>query len=380
METQFSKVYVYCPRGLETGGPEALHQLVASLCSQGIDAFIVPTPGTEGNRPVDRYREYSCPEAEIAEDVSGAAVVAPEPWIDLLLAFRRATPVCWWLSVDNAKYAPRRSHRDRDVVATPRGRAMWLARNVSSPYRSLRRRLFPYDRMLHLAQSAYAWCYLKWTLGVEAGSLSDFTVVPALDAHLEAADRRFLAYNPAKGGPAVERLKASGWDFGGLEPLALREMSHSEVVASLKQSLVYLDLGHHPGKDRMPREAVSMGCVVLVARRGAASYLADVPLAPEYKLDVTDLDASVRRAVAAVTADSGLARERQSSYRLTVSLERSIFDSQVRSFFIEGRFTDESVAATFALSLDDYDRWVAPRPRAGEPLGSGFADITATTK
>ena len=40
----YSRVFVYYPRGVETGGPEALHQLVDSLRRLKVEAFLVPIP------------------------------------------------------------------------------------------------------------------------------------------------------------------------------------------------------------------------------------------------------------------------------------------------------------------------------------------------
>jgi hypothetical protein len=53
---------------------------------------------------------------------------------------------------------------------------------------------------------------------------------------------------------------------------------------------MYVDFGHHPGMDRIPREAAACGCLVLVGERGSASYFKDVPLTAEYKIDLRNLD------------------------------------------------------------------------------------------
>ncbi len=67
-----------------------------------------------------------------------------------------------------------------------------------------------------------------------------------------------------------------GWTFVPLE-----NMSKQEVRALMQQSRYYIDFGHHPGKDRLPREAAASGCVVLTLRAGAAQFFDDVPLAQE---------------------------------------------------------------------------------------------------
>jgi len=36
---------------------------------------------------------------------------------------------------------------------------------------------------------------------------------------------------------------------------------------------VYIDFGHHPGQDRLPREAVQCGCVVITGKRGSGNQI-----------------------------------------------------------------------------------------------------------
>lgn len=56
-------VYAYYPKGLRTGGPEAVHQLVDSLRRQGREAYLVPFPETPDAEPVEAFSVFDCPEA-----------------------------------------------------------------------------------------------------------------------------------------------------------------------------------------------------------------------------------------------------------------------------------------------------------------------------
>ena len=62
-------------------------------------------------------------------------------------------------------------------------------------------------------------------------------------------------------------------------------MSRSEVVELLRSAKVYIDFGSHPGKDRIPREAASLGCCVITNLTGNASNFDDIPIKAEYKID-----------------------------------------------------------------------------------------------
>jgi hypothetical protein len=49
---------------------------------------------------------------------------------------------------------------------------------------------------------------------------------------------------------------------------------------------VYIDFGHHPGKDRMPREAAAAGCCIITSRSGAAGNDLDTPINGRYKFEL----------------------------------------------------------------------------------------------
>ena len=60
-------------------------------------------------------------------------------------------------------------------------------------------------------------------------------------------------------------------------------MTTEEVKQLLAKSKVYIDFGHHPGKDRFPREAAIMGCCIITGQRGAAGNGRDIEIPSKYK-------------------------------------------------------------------------------------------------
>ena len=78
MKSRYDAVYIPYPRGSQTGGPEALHQLGAALMELGIPVFLVPLPKTKSNPRVVAYKAYNLPEALRIPDRKGIAVVVPE--------------------------------------------------------------------------------------------------------------------------------------------------------------------------------------------------------------------------------------------------------------------------------------------------------------
>ena len=65
-------------------------------------------------------------------------------------------------------------------------------------------------------------------------------------------------------------------------------LNHAAMRAILGCAKLYIDFGHHPGKDRMPREAARAGCCILTSRSGSAQYQADMPIPDDYKFDACE--------------------------------------------------------------------------------------------
>ncbi|MDA8040023.1 MAG: hypothetical protein M0Z69_12895, partial [Actinomycetota bacterium] len=86
------------------------------------------------------------------------------------------------------------------------------------------------------------------------------------------------------------------------------------------------------GRDRIPREAALSGCVVIVANRGAAANDVDVPLAPQYKVDLPRSRGSVaelRRLLEMTRSEIGRHRRAQRGYRQAIIGQEAQFRAEV---------------------------------------------------
>jgi hypothetical protein len=340
----FDIVYVFYPRGRRTGGPEALHQLVDALRKNGQRAFLVPFVGTERIPRVPDYEIYDAPEAPKAIDVTGNAVIVPEIWIDLLRKFTHAKRICWWLSIDNSPvFRLNRSRSDektglgKEYSVKPRQYLKDLA-TVLRPRREL------IQSTLHLVQSHYAWTYIYAHLNVVPTLISDYTPLFRIEGFRtpENHDRgRTVAFNPKKGSELAQRVMA---ETRGIEWRPLVNMSADSVYKSLSSTTIYLDLGQHPGKDRLPREAAHLGAVTIVARRGAGAYTQDVPLPWIHKVQPTDSE-FLKTTVALledIMTDPQPHRDSQDEYRASLVREKLMFFGEVHRAFIQGHFYSDS--------------------------------------
>ncbi|MEI6426720.1 MAG: hypothetical protein WCO66_05240, partial [Candidatus Absconditabacteria bacterium] len=99
---KYNKIYVHTPDHYETGGVEALFQLVDAINNMGGNAIaLFDRPD---NYPVPlKYQHYNVPyiHTSMYEDREENLVIVPEVWTERLDSIRNARKSIWWLSVDN---------------------------------------------------------------------------------------------------------------------------------------------------------------------------------------------------------------------------------------------------------------------------------------
>lgn len=259
-------IYILCLAGVRTGGPEALHQLSDALLEQGFPARMVyytweevaalerASPGAgysfgfRGNEVTDYDRYQKRPVSAVPND-DNSVIVLPEPLCHLAPLFNRSTVLIWWLSVDNGFGALSKVNLNH-----------LHAENV-----------------WHAAQSQYAERFLEALNLPFGGMLSDYTAdLSKLVAPQPWFERKKIIVfneNPHK---VTASFDAFSDKIREIDPdiLVVKAQGTRDQMASLFASAqVYVDLGSMPGKDRMPREALSMGCFVVLGprQRGAGS-------------------------------------------------------------------------------------------------------------
>lgn len=215
----------------------------------------------------------------------------------------------WWLSVDNA------------YVLIPELRDEAFARE-----------LFGRPDLIHLYQSAYARDFLHRNGAANVGELRDYTSPLFTQAPATApSPKRVCAYNAAKGGDTGDRFFADNPQLSGMR---LKGFSKSQLKQIFSQARVYIDFGHFPGQDRLPREAAACGATVFLNAAGAAAFAEDFPLPDAFKFSDADLQSGdlARRVQAVMDAPEPYWRQ-QAEFREMIRAERGAFSRQVRRLF-----------------------------------------------
>ncbi len=321
---RYGKIFVVCPGGIVTGGPEGLHQLVHELRGFGADAHIAYFPFDRPFATLAAYSDYDVAPASI-EDQPGNLVVVPEVLAELSGYYHRAATAIWWLSVDN--------------FFNTAGRKPTLGAHVRALMYRIGLRDTPAHQptlasirnKLHFAQSAYAMNFLQ-ARRMTASDLGDYlNPVFANEADGEPRDKTIL-YNKAKPSKALDDLRRA---FPDLAWVPLAGMERGAVRAACRRAMLYVDFGAHPGRDRLPREAAISGACVITGRRGSAANDEDVAIPAAFKLDETaaDFTTAFRACVDQVMGDFTATQDRFSDYRATIADDRRRFQADVREVF-----------------------------------------------
>ena len=301
---RYRKVFVVVPANAVTGGPEALHQLVDAIRQSGGESYVSYYPFEVPAVVPQEYQRYDVLQAA-PEDASGNLVVLPEILPHVAREFSRASIAIWWLSVDN--FFGLQDQPDWDELR----------------------------RHLNFAQSHYAMQFLA-RHGISTVPLTDY-LNEDFHAPVHSMGRRnAIAYN-VKSRLEVERLKRASREIAKLTWIEIANVPRAQVRTLLSEVKVYADFGHHPGRDRMPREAAMCGACVLTNRRGSARDGEDVPLPRLYRLDHEEpgFPQNVVRTIRFIFATRLFHAWRQKGYRRFVAGGKSTFLGEVRRAFFE---------------------------------------------
>lgn len=344
--TQNTKVYVYCPGALCTGGTELLHQLVDTLNAFGREAYIVYIG--EKITPKD-FACYNIKIADCIEDNAENIVIIIESAVAKIFDIKNAQICLWWLSVDNYFFAQKENIPFTELF----GFSKSLFFNVLSNYKlidlALRYPFFLLKKLQILRtknlvnypllkcnayQSEYAKDFLQKFNATNAYPLKDFINDDyKFDKTCIAQKQNIIAYNPKKGYAFTKKLIKKAPD---LQWVPIINMSRQQVIELLKKSKVYIDFGHHPGKDRIPREAALNGCCVITSLHGAAKFYKDIPIDENlYKFkDSTKSIPQIIKRIKSILQNYEEELCNFDAYRDAICKEKDEFLTQVKELFI----------------------------------------------
>ena len=325
--TKDSTIYVFAPSDIETGGIECLYSLAAAYKELGLNTKMVLIHPTlhcqhqsnwkeiisdpkhlEAVRIPEAYSKYITKEdvVNVVEDKSENLIVLPEIWPDALDSYTNVQKSIWWLSVANALGTDQKNFHLK----------------LTQPQ---------YLGVHHFYQSQYAYWFLINHGAQYTYPLFDYINRDYINDKLTFENRKnVVLYNPKKGIEITQKLINENLD---IEFIPLQGMNREQLKELMTQSKIYIDFGHHPGKDKFPREAASCGCVIITSFEGSAQFFNDVTIDPKYKFDnTTDGVSSLIKDIFVNYEDHF---NSFNLYRKIINTEVETFKSQIKNTYYE---------------------------------------------
>ncbi len=315
--------YIVAPANSATGGPELLHQLAYKLKRYGKTVYMFYIPENYPRPIHHNYKQYYLDFVREIEDNEQNVIIIPETKTELLLKYKKAKKIIWWLSVDNY------------FLCLPGLKGLInrliLKRLNSQKYLFFNKNLFEIADF-HFVQSEYANACLNKNGINNLGFLSDYLHESFINVKTELDFKQnIVVYNPKKGADFTKKLIKNS---PNIKFIAIENMTREEVVKLLQKSKVYIDFGYHPGKDRIPREAAILGCCIITNKRGSAIFSKDIPIYEEFKFDDNNFS-SIREKIEDCFSNYFLNLEKFEYYRQEIKLQELVFDKQLEALFIE---------------------------------------------
>lgn len=333
---KYNKIYVLTPYNYCTGGAELSHQLVSRLRDRGENAFVVytkpPISISDKQDVTPNYAAYNIKTTNIIEDDESNFMVVPEIYFEYIQFYKKINIGCWWMSVDN------RYERIclKEVLAFTPGifsklLRLYLYLRSSYKYKNSNRGIQNEgDRVINLYQSHYAQYHLyKYGFG-RLAPLSDYINLELVKGVCAERDDIVL-YNPAKG---MKFTKLVMNKLPNIHFVPLKGLNRKDLQELLGKAKLYIDFGHFPGKDRLPREAVVNGCCIITGKQGASYFYEDVPIDSAYKFECKKTNLTkIADKINYILLNYDICKKDFDNYRRVVLKEQEIFFNEIDDLF-----------------------------------------------
>ncbi len=293
---KINKIQILIPGGGFYGGLESLHQFIYMANSLGVKirCVYIPTQNIIGKnisfRKNINLKNYKIKIDRKIDDTKNVCLVIPETFTGYIRAIRKAKISIWWLSVDNyidkIKSENQKNLRNYLVLLTNFFKKIFFSFiNLNHYNKSLGLNEIKNKKIIHLCQSYYSYEFLKKKKIKNLLILKDFIQIRNRKKFKKNID---IILNSNKGEKYNELFIKEYNEIFKIKKL--KNMSLNLTQKKLNQSKFFIDFGHHPGRDRIPREAVLQGSKVLIMKEGAAKNKLDVNINNDYKFTEYNLD------------------------------------------------------------------------------------------
>jgi len=346
-------IYILAPSRTSTGGPECLHQLgyylkkIFSL--KNVNMVYLPL---NDSRPVHKdYKHYNMKFKNYIDDNENNILIIPEMYgmLKFSLNFKKITKVIWWLSIDNYfafKFNAEYPKLLRSLIKIPL-KLVSIFNNLTNfrfgilTYHdylkifykmiNIRKQKEIKQASFHLAQSFYAYSFLKKYLK-NVKPLYDYQNPEKLKNVSTNGKKNNLICYSHKSNIFLNLIESKS----NIKFIKLKNFSSKDIIKTLKKTKIYMDFGYHPGKDRMPREAVLFDNCIISNLKGSAENNNDIPINKEFKFNEKFINIkNIIKKIDQILSNHKKEFKKFKKYKKQVLNEEKKFRAQILQIFIK---------------------------------------------
>ena len=349
-----TKIFIYSPANIDTGGPTDLHQLAYILRKKfKKKTYISYYPSSKKNPIHKNYRLFKIPFVNKIPDLKENILIIPEAFhfIQMSKNYKYIQKGLWWLSVDNYL-----KHRfviknnkiiqllikiPHKIIALFNKLTLFYFGNITFfkylKFIYLKPKFFNIFKIkdidVNLVYSKYQFEALK-SKNIKSSYLSDYI----RDEYFKASKlisikdkKNIVCYNSSKSTIFFNRFIKLNPD---IQFLPLQNLSLNEMISILSKSKIYMDFGYHPGQDHLPREAGLLKNCVITNKEGSASLFADVPIKNEFKFfENYHSFKRMRKKIDIIFNNFSYELSKFEHYRKFLSSQKKKFENQISKIF-----------------------------------------------
>lgn len=295
-------IYIVSFGNSVSGGPETLHQAASLLKEWGYKVGIYYTSPHTLEVP-ERYRKYNVSVVDKIEDKKENLIIVPETLTNVLYDYHHIKKCIWWLSLNFYLRGrlPYRAHQGIKEHKLPQFLYPFVLTGIAAKVyikEDFSRKIYHFEdknTIYHAYNCNYVYDYIlnkgvnkKRTIYL-CGPLNKTFFRRAQNRDFSVSRKNIILFNPAKGKKFTEKIISYAKKKNiNAKFIALQGFTPEQMSEKMQMAKVYIDFGFFPGPERIPREAVTMGCNIITSKNGAAGNDEDVKIPSFLKYDAID--------------------------------------------------------------------------------------------
>jgi len=285
-------------------------------------------------------KEFNLPYVDKIDDSPDNIIIIPETLSDLINLYPRSKKIVYWLTLYYFFKTP--SHRFPLNIKPLRkifscssyyGHTKTIFHKISQKINYWNKSISPVwnNDVIHISNSYFAADFIENVMLKKTYILHNPVRDEFYNNLSENSRDKIILFGQKTKKRVVRYVQKKFPDFICIR---LKRKDIIEVINLYKKSILFIEMGNFPGRDRMPREAVLSGCVVLISLTGSAAYNNDFNLPDYYKINTNKkyLPLLVKK-IKHITSDYLYHYHNMQQFLDDLRIEKDSFNDKVKDIF-----------------------------------------------